>query len=472
MSDPLYHSVETEPNPLQNVVGDLWQSEVVPRLPQDLDAQAKTLQAFVRVRQVKCASDLLRAVLAYVLCGSSASFRRLGAWAVLIGLADLSEAAWRKRIRQASAWLLWLLGELLSVPTQPSTGRVQRVRGRVLLVDATRIQEEGSDGQEWRVHTAYDLLTARFAEVTVTDKHGGESLLHYHLHPGDIVVADNGYGYRRSVAVAHGQHADVVLHITPDTFPLEDSTQQPLAVLDWLRTPGDSMRSQVCWCCWEGQRYQVRLVALALSATAAERARKNKREQARSRGKRVSEQTLFLAGWVLLITTLPASEWSASEVLQLYRARWQIELVYKRLKQLLRLTRLRAHTPETAEATVRAVLVAWVLQEEEAAQLRDELQQVYTDGPLMETDLAERPISSWLLNALCLDTLRMQVQGQWSSARLHACAGRVARFVCSSPRRRPQHETRFRRWLRTPPAPVIPPDKPTSAEQIRLSSRL
>src|SRR5579863_9472869 len=163
MSDSLYHRREPEPNPLQNVVGELWQSEVVPRLPKDLDAQAKERKALVRVRQVKGASDLLRAMLAYVLCGSAASFRRLGAWALLIGLADISEAAWRKRLRQASAWLLWLLGELLTVAAQPSAGWAQRARGRVLLIDATRIQEEGSDGQEWRVHTAYNLLAGRFA---------------------------------------------------------------------------------------------------------------------------------------------------------------------------------------------------------------------------------------------------------------------------------------------------------------------
>ena len=39
----------------------------------------------------------------------------------------------------------------------------------------------------------------------------------------------------------------------------------------------------------------------------------------------------------MLATTLPQEQWSAPEVVKLYRARWQIELVFKRLKQGLQL---------------------------------------------------------------------------------------------------------------------------------------
>jgi hypothetical protein len=208
--------------------------------------------------------------------------------------------------------------------------------------------ETGQQGQEWRVHTAYDLVAARLCEVTVTDRHAGESLLHYHLRPNDIAVCDNGYGYRRSVAVAHSQHAQVVLHITPDTFPLEDEQGQPVEVLAWLQAPGPSIRSQVCWCRGPWQRYEVRLVAMALEEEASKKARQRKQQQAREKGKKVSQTTLFLAGWVLLITTLPQSAWSDEEVLRLYRARWQIELVYKRLKQLLHVSALQCETVETA----------------------------------------------------------------------------------------------------------------------------
>lgn len=75
---------------------------MVPRLPRALVAQARGLKAFQRVRGVATPTDLLRAVLAEVL--GALSTRRLGVLDVLIGLADMSETAWRTRRRPANAW--------------------------------------------------------------------------------------------------------------------------------------------------------------------------------------------------------------------------------------------------------------------------------------------------------------------------------------------------------------------------------
>ena len=99
-------------------VGDRGTTAGVPRVPAALVAQARPLTAFQRGRSLATPDDRLRAVLASVL--GALGVRRLGAWAVLIGRADLSEAAWRKRLRTCNPWLLWVPSEVIAVPATPT----------------------------------------------------------------------------------------------------------------------------------------------------------------------------------------------------------------------------------------------------------------------------------------------------------------------------------------------------------------
>src|SRR5216684_3365717 len=55
------------------------------------------------------ASDLLRGLLAYVLCVRS--FRGLGAWGAILGIADMADTSWRERLRKASEWLAWIVSQ-------------------------------------------------------------------------------------------------------------------------------------------------------------------------------------------------------------------------------------------------------------------------------------------------------------------------------------------------------------------------
>jgi hypothetical protein len=180
------------------------------------------------------------------------------------------------------------------------------------------------------LHLAYYFRAGRLSQVQVTDRRGGERLDRYTWQAGDVIVADNGYGYRRSVALAVQQHADVVVRMHPATFPLETDAGQPFNVLQWLRQRGSAEREWVGWCWWQKQRYRVRLIAAKFDAQTAQRARVRRRRKAQKAGRTITAPTLLVAGWLLLITTLEAATWPAADVLAVYRARWQVELVFKK----------------------------------------------------------------------------------------------------------------------------------------------
>ncbi len=72
----------------------------------------------------------------------------------------------------------------------------------------------------------------------------------------------------------------------------------------------------------------------------------------------------------MALTTFPEQTFPAAAVLEGYRFRWQIELVFKRFKQIAQLGHVPKHDPESAQAWLYGKLLVALLTEKLIRQAR------------------------------------------------------------------------------------------------------
>jgi hypothetical protein len=430
-----------------------WQG-LLARLPRDWEEQAFQLKAWQRTRKLAQVADLLRALLVYAACGYS--YRQLGLWATLMGLGCLSERAWRKRMERAQAWIGWLLGAFIG--SQQSPDWLPKSVGRILLVDASRLKVPAGSGDDVRMQSAYDLSAGRLAQVEVTDRHSAEGLSHFAVCKGDVVVTDAGYQLGSSVQQGQKQGAYGVHRVSHHQVHLEREDGQKIDVKRLVKRQRYGTVSEYQVWVWDPkhqERFAIRLVISLQPRQQAMQARA--RKQARIRHKKGPKANLAPAWWagvMILGTTLAKEQWSAQDVVKLYRARWQIELFFKRLKQGLHLHLLPVKLWERARASVHLSLIVWSLQEQEAQELSEALNGLLSEpevGPLLEQEEPQQRtwvISHWALGCCELETLRTLLRGSWTRQRLCDCLPNLRRYLVSRQRfRRISQETEVQQWL-------------------------
>jgi hypothetical protein len=336
-------------------------------LPEGWREEARARGAIRHDKGTTDPDALLRLLLLHVAGGLS--LRSAVARAPELGLPRMSDVALLKRLRSSGEWLRVLARGLFE------TSRFRRampLKGRRLrAVDATRIVEPGKTGSEWRVHYGLDLGSLACDFYELTDVHGGETFRRFPIARGDVVLGDRGYGQRQGVAhvVRHG--GDVVVRLNSTNFPLLTARGARFDLLAHLRR----LRGRRCraWAvAFEdaGVRYDARVCAVRKSRFAAEREKEKVRRASRKKHVETRPETLECAEYVVVLTTLSAAELSARDVLALYRARWQIELVFKRMKSLLRIGHLPKKSDDSARAWIHGKLLTALLVESVRDQAR------------------------------------------------------------------------------------------------------
>lgn len=306
-----------------------------------LEHEGRETRAFRRPRGVKCAADLLRLALAY--CLGSKGLRLTAAWAEAAGVASLSNVALLKRLRNMAPWLERLVARQLLVdgagPCVPAS------KGRLIrIVDATAVakagRQERENGGVWRVHAVFDLPAERFSAFELTDELGGERFDRAAVVPGEIRLGDRAYLQPERMAAVLEAGADIVVRAKWNGARWLDAEGGKFDLIKKLKRAKKDCLDQPIWIGRkEGKPLALRLIAIRKPPEAAEQTRQKLKAKAKEKQRVLQDATLVAAGWVILITSLDAAEFSASAIGDLYRLRWRIEIAFKHLKSGAGLTR-------------------------------------------------------------------------------------------------------------------------------------
>jgi hypothetical protein len=320
-------------------------------LPEGWEAKAKELGALQRAREIKTPGELLRLILLYLTQGKS--FAGTSAIVQLSGEAALNKMAVYKRFRNSAAWLQWMCEHIYRRAGLTAAKPVWLKNKNVILVDGTEDIKCGVRRQCYTLHYSLDLFTLGARELLVTDRRTGEKLSNFKwLGKGDIVMGDRMYGTVRGVAHLKKLKAGYVLRIQTRAFPVFDSRKQKMDILQRIsRLKAGKIADITAKCVINGRYEPVRVCAMRKDWDSERKGMKRlvKANQRKRGGKPVSELQSENNKYIIVVTSL-GKEISAAQVLELYRARWQIELAFKRLKSLFHYNDLPANHSDSVRS--------------------------------------------------------------------------------------------------------------------------
>jgi hypothetical protein len=344
---------------MENAAQENWQT-LLSLFPPQWREHAEECGAVERLRGFSSAEALLRTLLIHIASGFS--LRETVVQAKLAHLANVSDVALLKRLRNSEEWLRQLCVDLLR-ENGVALGADSSVR-QLRIVDGTVVREPGKTGSQWRILYSLQLpaLSCDFFEISATTGEGtGESFRRVPIKSQELVLGDAGYWSTAGVEFVRSRGAHVLVRVNPQTFVAYWPAGHRVELLRRLRTIrlAGQMGDWRVVLHGENGFIEGRICAIRKSEYAIQQAHQRLQRKASKKQMTMRPGTLEYAKYVIVFTTLEVE--SPTEVLECYRLRWQIELIFKRLKTLAQLGHLPKHDDRSARAWLYGKLLVALL---------------------------------------------------------------------------------------------------------------
>lgn len=305
-------------------------------MPTGWKEAAKETGALVRSRNISTPEELLRLNFLYQTSGDS-----YGLTSALTQISEnqvgLNKTAVQKRITNSREWLKWILLHLCQEEKYLTEAPEWLRNYRVCLTDASNYSKQGSKNADVRFHLMIELFTLNIVEFHFTEANEGEKISRYEaIQAKDIIIADRAYGTIKGMEYVIKKEADFLFRLKAKSFNLYTENKEPFDLTSYLQENYEAGKIIDLRLFYKsGKAYHpVRICAVGKNGTDIEKSNEHtKRSNSKENKGKVTDLQKIYNRYVLVSTSLPETI-SAEQILELYRMRWQIELVFKRLKSI------------------------------------------------------------------------------------------------------------------------------------------
>ncbi len=216
---------------------------------------------------------------------------------------------------------------------------------------------------QWRILYSLGLpeLRCDFFDLTATAGPGtGESFSRLPVEPRDMILGDAGYSTAGSIESVVKQGGDVLVRINPQSLLFQPRgggrSWNRLSHLHTVNRPGQIGQWKVVL---RGTTVEGRICTVRKSEQAIQRAHRRLERRASKKQIKTKPETWEYAKYVAVFTT--EESWPVELILEWHRVRWQVELLFKRLKSLARIGHLPKSDPQSSRAWLYGKLFAALL---------------------------------------------------------------------------------------------------------------
>jgi hypothetical protein len=191
-----------------------------------------------------------------------------------------------------------------------------------------------------------EVTAGRFTELSVLGGTANDRTAEVSAKPlprGSLLLEDMGFlsGERLRGYVEQGVYVLTRVPCWAAFYVKKGGGFKRLDLLSWLRkAQGNQARRRVH--VFHKEKLSMRLLAARVPEEVAEARRERVRQEAKQRGREVSQKKLDLCEWNVMLTNAPRALIGVHEACDLRRVRWQIELVFKVFKSEAGIDRTRS----------------------------------------------------------------------------------------------------------------------------------